>query len=194
MCLWRNDHDGACVAYFAWLRCSAGVRARVLVTNAPLFLWETVQAGILWKTLNCKSTRRAPLISACIFLHNWRIDRSLSRNFKEFYDHVRDSPGGGIEVMVSPGEFDAQGNVLRAELWVTPPQVDRDGRLVELLSTDPDWNPDPIDPTLTSGLFPQPSQRERLERAIALAGIQRPRDSASRRRDRQRTLPDAEDD
>lgn len=145
----------------------------------------TPQAGILWKNLNCKFTRRAPLITACIFLHNWRVDRSLSRNYRDFYEHVRPTPGGGLEVMVSPGQIDDEGYVVRPEVWLKPPQVDRKGRLVELLSLDPDWaSDDPSSATAGAGLYPAPSQRQHLEDAIRMAGVERPVQSSTRRRRR----------
>jgi len=119
-------------------------------------------------------------------VHNWRIDKSLSRNFLDFYDQVRDAPGGGVEVLVDAGEVDGAGVTVRAERWEKPPQVDRDGVLVELLSKDPDWASDSdADSAAAARLFPPPSQRQKLETAIAAAGIQRPSGSARRRRSRQ---------
>ena len=126
-----------------------------------------MQAGILWCELRCKFERRAPLIAACIALHNWRIDKNLSNNYSDFYN-TRTGAGGAIEVEVAQGE------------WASPPQLDREGGVVGLLSTRPEWV---SKWQQGQGQAPPagPSRQQRLlEEAIAGAGVSRPPRSVAR--------------
>ena len=128
---------------------------------------ECMQAGILWVELRCKFERRGPLIAACIALHNWRIDKNLSNNYSDFYS-TRATAGGGIEVEVTEGE------------WVSPPQLDRAGGVVELLSRRPEWISRWQREQETTLVVGPSTQQQRLEEAIAAAGVSRPPASADR--------------
>jgi len=65
--------------------------------------------GVLWKPLKVRFDRRAPLIAACMRLHNFCIDKGVE-------DELR-AQHGMTEVV--PGR------------WATTPKYDRDGRPVE---------------------------------------------------------------
>ena len=99
----------------------------------------------------------------------------LTNEYSEFYN-VRTTAGGGVEVQLGNGP------------WVTPPQLDRDGNQVQLLSKHPEWvrRWEREQAGRGPGFDVGSAQRAKLELAIAEAGVARPPASAARRSRRQR--------
>jgi hypothetical protein len=109
--------------------------------------------GVLWRPLSVRFDRRAPLIGACMRLHNLCIDERITEEtcFKNGLGEVQ------------PGR------------WERVPKFDREGRPVEYLDTAA-ANAPPPEPRMRRAVAADAGKRrqEALAQAIRNAGIARP--------------------
>lgn len=116
--------------------------------------------GILWRPLEMKFRRRAPIISCCMNLHNYCINKSI--------EEVQMATSGPLSEVV-PGR------------WEMTPKFDELGRPVEYLITR---NKAPAESAVERAAFdaaPRDTTRQRLIRAIREKGLTRPQTSGYRR-------------
>jgi len=114
---------------------------------------------VLWRPLEVKFERRAPLIGACMRLHNFCIDKRIG---EEEINKFNMNGGGAVPV---PGEAGKT-----KDRWHRTP-VYKDGKPVKYL----------LDPTLppaaaaaAGGAVGRGATRERLFRAVEESGVVRP--------------------
>ena len=102
--------------------------------------------AVLWKPLKVRFDRRAPLIGACMRLHNFCIDKRIETELTEKHGMTEVNP----------------------DRWAHGPKFDREGRPVEYLDIE-------RTPTSSSALRQSNlSVRDELVRAIKDAGLRRP--------------------
>jgi hypothetical protein len=109
--------------------------------------------GVLWRKLNVRFNRRAPLISSLLHVHNFRIDHKLTISGSSYSKRKVKGKAGTVEQWeVLPG------------IWKVPPSFDKHGRLVEPV----DSNEVDATPALSG------STKARLIKAVKDAGVKRP--------------------
>jgi hypothetical protein len=107
--------------------------------------------GILWRPLEMKPKRRAPIIGACMRLHNFCIDKKIDCDLKEKFGLTEIQPNR----------------------WARTPKFDKDGRPVGYLDTSPRGNT----PHGPSGS----DVRDALIAAIQQKGLHRPHQNKRRK-------------
>ncbi|MGB1592517.1 MAG: transposase family protein, partial [Promethearchaeia archaeon] len=104
--------------------------------------------GVLWRPLRCRFDRRAPLVGACIRLHNFCIDERVSFS-------MRTVNGFG---QVQPGR------------WEKMPLFDKEGRPVEQLDIERTG----VTGRARDRRRAKNARRDRLVELVAASGIKRP--------------------
>jgi hypothetical protein len=107
--------------------------------------------GVLWRPLEIKFRRRAAVITACVRLHNFCIDKRIETHMRE--------KNGLTE--------------LQPDRWSIAPKLDRDGRPLRMLQTKR-GPPDSDAPAPPGDRY---SRRQELIEAIFEAGLKRPKSS-----------------
>ena len=122
--------------------------------------------GVLWRPLQVAFRRRAPLISALLRLHNFRIEQN-DPSLVEYPRKIR---------RVKIGD-----NIIQKEMWEVlpgqweyPPPLDDDGNPIHLLSRRVDQPESEVEHAINVEEEGRTSTFERLRTAVSNAGITRP--------------------